>query len=82
MNAYVFPAIHANKARHRVDDCNITEPSMVLRGPHAGKMFIETALSDREPRWISRFQSLIANPNNNVELVDLVVEDKNPIQFS
>lgn len=75
MTAYVFPAVHAHKARISIDAHNRSEPSKVYSGPHAGKMFLDAAMADRDPRWIPVFQPLILDPSNEVQLVDLSVED-------
>ena len=71
MTAYVFPAIHAHKAELKLDECNRSCASLIYSGPHAGKMFIDAALAEREPRWIPLFEPLIADPANEVHLVDL-----------
>ncbi len=78
MNAYVFPAIHIDKARLRLDDFNVSEPCKVYSGPHAGKLFLDAGLAERDDRWIPLFGPLIADPSNEVELVDLSIEEITP----
>lgn len=69
--AYVFPAIHAAKATLRLDEYNVSEPRSIFSGPHAGKLFLDADLAVRDERWIPLFGPLIADPANQVELVDL-----------
>ena len=76
--AYTMPAKFADKARLRLDDCNISEPCPIYSGPHAGKMFLDAALAEREPAWIPLFRPLIADPANEVELVELDEADIQP----
>lgn len=78
MLAYVFPLSRAEFARLVLDDCNRSEPCMIYRGPHAGKMFIDSALAERDPRWIPLFQPLIADPANEVIIEDLDLADLTP----
>ena len=69
--AYIFPASRAEFGGIRLDSCNVTEPARIYSGPHATKRFLPAALAEREPRWIPLFQPLIADPANEVQLVDL-----------
>lgn len=78
MTAYIFPSIHSHKAQLELDPCNKTSPSLIYSGPHAGKMFLDAALAEREPRWIPLFQPLIADPANEVQLVELELADIQP----
>jgi len=75
MKAYVFPASRAFKAELQLDEVNKSRPLRVHRGPHAGKMFLPAALAERDPRWVPLFQPLIADPANQVQLVELTHDD-------
>lgn len=79
MTAYVFPAAFANKAKLQLDAVNKSRPMRVHRGPHAGKMFLPAALAERDPRWVPLFQPLIADPANQVQLVELTRDDITPL---
>lgn len=80
MTAYVFPAIHAHKAELELEPCNRTCASPIYSGPHAGKMFLDAGLAEREPRWIPLFQPLIADTANEVDLVELELADIQPAE--
>ncbi len=71
MKAYIFPASVAGKARIRLDECNISEPFLIYSGPYATLYGLDAALAEREQAWIPHFQPLIADPTNEVQLVDL-----------
>lgn len=76
--AYTMPAKFADKARLRLDEWNIAEPCPIYSGPHAGRMFLDAALAKRDERWIPLFRPLIADPANEVELVELDEADIQP----
>lgn len=76
--AYIFPAANADKARLRLDEANVSEPCPIYNGPHAGKMFLDAALAERDERWIPLFRPLIADPANDVQLVELTEQDITP----
>ena len=76
--AYIFPASRAKFGRLRLDEHNISEPCPIYSGPHEGKMFLDAALAEREPAWIPLFRPLIADPANEVELVELDEADIQP----
>ena len=73
--AYVFPAELAAEARLRLDSCNVSEPCPIYAGPHAGKVFLDAGLAERDQRWIPVFRPLIADPKNAVLLVELEESD-------
>ena len=76
--SYIFPASRAEFARLRLDDCNISEPCPIYSGPHSGKFFLDADLARRDERWIPLFRPLIADPANEVELVELDEADIQP----
>ena len=78
--AYTIPEKFADKARLRLDECNISEPCPIYSGPHAGKFFLDADLARRDERWIPLFRPLIADPANEVELVDLDEADIQPVE--
>lgn len=78
MTAYVFPAIHAHKAELKLDECNRSCASLIYSGPHAGKMFLDAALAERDPRWMPVFQPLISDPLNEVQLAELTISQITP----
>ena len=78
-SAYVFPESVAQKARIKLDDCNFSEPSKIFTGAHAGKMFLDAGLAERDPRWIPLFQPLIADPANQVQIADLTTDEITPL---
>lgn len=75
IKAFVFPASRADQARIVLDSCNVSEPAVIYSGPHKGKMFLDAALAERDPRWIPLFQPLISDPANEVQQVVLSVTD-------
>lgn len=77
-NAYVFPEAVSGKARIQLDRVNRSNPGKIYSGPHAGKMFLDAALADRDSRWIPLFQPLISDPANEVQLVTLTTEEITP----
>lgn len=78
MNAYVFPAIHQAKATLTIDAHSKTMPSKIWSGPHAGKLFLDAGLAQRDPRWIPLFEPLISDPANQVQLVNLTRKELTP----
>lgn len=76
--AYIFPQSVAHKARIRLDNVNVSEPMLVHSGPHAGMMFLDAGLAERDPRWIPLFEPLIADPVNQVQLVTLTAQEIAP----
>lgn len=78
MTAYVFPASKAALACIKLNDSEESEPCEVFNGPHARKWFLDAELAARDNRWIPHFQPLIANPENQVELVELSEDDITP----
>lgn len=73
--AYIFPKERAAYARLELDEFNVSEPLEIYSGPYAGFMFLDAALAERDPRWIPLFQPLIADPLNEVQLVELNLSD-------
>lgn len=78
MNAYVFPASHAELAHIQLSETEVSYACAVFNGPHAGKFFLDADLAIRDPRYVAFFQPLIADPLNEVELVDLALPDIAP----
>lgn len=76
--AYIFPAKNGHKARLQLDELNVSEPLPIYSGPHAGMMFLDAGLAERDERWVPRFGSLIADPANEVQLVELELADTQP----
>ena len=76
--AYIFPASRAEFGRLRLDDHNVSNPLPIYSGPHAGKFFLDADLAKRDERWIPLFRPLIADPANEVELVELDEADIQP----
>lgn len=76
--AYIFHSDKALKARLSLDACNFTEPCFIFNGQYKGLMFLDAGLAERDPRWIPLFQPLIADPLNEVQLVNLTLEEITP----
>lgn len=76
--AYIFPESVSGKARIQLDACNRSEPGKVYSGPHAGKLFLDAGMAERDPRWVPLFQPLIADPSNEVQVVELTADEITP----
>lgn len=78
MTAYVFPASKAALARIKLNDFEESAPCKVFNGPHARKWYLDADLANRNSDWIPHFEPLIANPDNQVERVELSEDDIAP----
>ncbi len=79
--AYIFPSDKADKARLELDSGDKTEPSKIYSGPYKGMMFLDADLALRNPDWRPLFIPLIADPANQVQLVELTTEETTPINL-